>query len=452
MRIGTTVGRLSTRTGHRVVQRDAPGETSPRVAGRRHDAADERARCRAVRRVERRAGAVGEIAWVIPGSIAVIATSALRGGGGWRPSASSTAPPAAAITARAPVSAGTGRRPRRSRPRCLTSYRPRARPRSAPGGSACSPCPLACPGGEAGGAVKGAGDSVRWGATTGARRPTALSRARSGRCPRVALRSGRDAWDDGSVCPVADWSVPRPRPEAPRRPRAGAAACGRAGVESEVRTARFGAAVAALSTFAAAGAFADALVGVCASGAEVRGRLACVRRGRVEVRRWRAAGLRSAIWPLVARARVSRADADWPASTDSAPMACGPGAIGRRFGRGTSASVRTPAVWSRVGAAPSAAVSNAASAAMPAIAMAAVIDTPEAMEAKSGRALEGSIGRGSRRGGDRIARCIGSCARTFSAVSRLVAATTLAGLPPTGAGLDDAPRRVSRRGAQARPS
>ena len=53
-------GRPSTRTGDGVVKRDAPGETSPRVAGRRHDVADERARCRAVRHVERRAGALGD--------------------------------------------------------------------------------------------------------------------------------------------------------------------------------------------------------------------------------------------------------------------------------------------------------------------------------------------------------------------------------------------------------
>jgi hypothetical protein len=180
------------------------------------------------------------------------------------------------------------------------------------------------------------------------------------------------------------------------------------------------AALSAGAAFAAAGAFADA--GAC--GAEVGGRRTCVRPRRVDVRRGRAAVLRLAIPALVARARVSPADDDFPASTESASVACGPGAVVCRFGWGTSASVRTPAVWLRLGAAPSAAVPNAASAAMPAIVMAAVMHTPEAMEATSGRALEGSIGRGPRRGGDRIAGCIGIGARTLSAVSLRTLATT----------------------------
>ena len=405
-----------------------------------------------MRRVERRAGAVGEIAWVIPGSIAVIATSALRGGeAGVRPRAAPRRRPAA-ITARAPVSAGTGRRPRRSRPRCLTSYRPRARPRSAPGGSACSPCPLACPGGEAGGAVKGAGDRC-----AGGRRQVRDGRRRClARDLGAALASPSDQGaTHGTMVPSVRSPTgrsrvrgrKRPDDRAPARRPAGAPAsnlkCGQPALEQLWRRYRrsrrrarsptrlWGSARAARRSAGGSPAFGEAGLR-CAAGA-LRG---CARRFG---RSWRG---------HVCRGRTPTGRR----ALDSAPMACGPGAIGRRFGRGTSASVRTPAVWSRVGAAPSAAVSNAASAAMPAIAMAAVIDTPEAMEAKSGRALEGSIGRGSRRGGDRIARCIGSCARTFSAVSRLVAATTLAGLPPTGAGLDDAPRRVSRRGAQARPS
>jgi hypothetical protein len=168
------------------------------------------------------------------------------------------------------------------------------------------------------------------------------------------------------------------------------------------------------AAFAAASAVADTDAGVCARGAESGERRGCVRPVRVDgrrERRGRVARLRAEVG-----ARVSAADDGWPASSDDARTASGRGAIGRRLGRGTAASLRAPAVGARSGEATSAAVPNAASATTPAIVIAAVIETPEASEAKSGR-LASSIVRGPRRGGDRIAGCIGTCGRTLSAVS-----------------------------------